>query len=171
MPQQPPKPPKRPASPSKPSGNAGKAFKKTLTFPDEVQMTDEQIQDGGAHVGHFEASKQQQSENIPPKWFKDFECRQNQRFEKVARDFRDVCDGLTMEIDNMKGKIDNMKGKIDALKRTLELTEIKIDDLENRSRRNIIVIFNLPEGTERVDCTKYLSDLLNKECKIQNCGI
>ena len=164
MPQQPPKPPKRQASPSKPSGNASKSFKKTLTFPDEAQMTDEQIQDGGAHVGHFEASKQQQSENIPPKWFKDFECRQDQRFEKVARDFRDVCEGFTMEIDNMKGEID-------ALKRKLELTEIKIDDLENRSRRNNIVIFNLPEGTEGVDCTKYLSDLLNKECKIQNCGI
>ena len=75
MPQQPPKPPKRPASPPKPSGHAGKTFKEALTFPDEVQMTDEQIQDGGAHVGHFEVSKQQQSENIPPKWFKDFQCR------------------------------------------------------------------------------------------------
>ena len=71
----------------------------------------------------------------------------------------------------VRWEIDNMKGEIDALKRKLELTEIKIDDLENRSRRYNIVIFNLPEGTEGVDCTKYLSDLLNKECKIQNCGI
>ena len=54
----------------------------------------------------------------------------------------------------------------------MKLTEIKIDDLENKSRRNNIVILNLPEeGTEGVDWTKYLSDLLNKECKIQNCEI
>ena len=155
--------PKRPASPEKSPKNGTKSkTAKTLSFPDEVAMMDNDStsgsrQDGGAH-GFAEALQQ------PPQWFRDFESRQEVRFANIMKENKDVFEGFKMEVDNMKDEIN-------SLKQQLELTEIKIDDLENRSRRNNIVIFNLPEGAEGPDCGKYISQMLMKECKIEISGI
>ena len=153
--------PKRPASPEKSPKNGTKSkTAKTLSFPDEVAMMDSTSgsrKDGGAH-DLAEALQQ------PPQWFRDFESRQEVRFANIMKKCKDVFEGFKMEVDNMKDEIN-------SLKQQLELTEIKIDDLENRSRRNIIVIFDLPEGTEGPDCGKYISQMLMKECKIEVSGI
>ena len=37
-----------------------------------------------------------------------------------------------------------------------------MDDIENRNRRNNIVLFNVPEKSEGADCAKFVHNLLNE---------
>ena len=166
---------KRPASPTKPQGN-GKHVKaaKTLSFPDEVNMQSQNTsgsrsQDGGAHgdATSNETLQRQHDPTMsagPPQWFQEFETRQEVRFANVLKECREVFEGFKLEMDNMQDEITMLKQK-------LELADVKLDDLENRSRRNNIVIFNLPEGTEQgPDCCSLIGNLL-KDCNIDQVSI
>ena len=68
-------------------------------------------------------------------------------------------EGLQMEVDNLK---DDMK----KLEEKMKDYELKIDELENRSRRNNLVIFNLAEGKEGSDVVKFIHHLLAAECSV-----
>ena len=52
--------------------------------------------------------------------------------------------------------------KLSAL---LKEADIRINDLENHSRRNNIVLFSIPEGFEGPDCGLFVTNLL-KQCNI-----
>ena len=172
-------PNKRPASPSKPHGNSKNKAAKTLSFRNEVEMLSQsqntsgsRSQDGGAH-GHVSTNGnetlQQKHDSFmsfgPPQWFQEFETRQEVRFANVLKECREVFEGFKLEMDNMKDEITMLKQKLD-------LTEVKLDDLENRSRRNNIVIFNLPEGTEQdSDCCSFIGNMLKKDCNIDQVSI
>lgn len=65
-------------------------------------------------------------------------------------------EGLRFDVDTLKEDVVNMK-------ELMKKYEMKIDDLENRSRRNNIVVFNLPEGEEGADCSGFITNLLTTE--------
>ena len=62
----------------------------------------------------------------------------------------------------MKLDIENLKDEVQKLTAALKEADLKIDDLENRSRRNNLVLFNVPEGMEGKDCAKYVGDLIQE---------
>ena len=97
----------------------------------------------------------------PPQWFisfmNDFERRQEVRFSEVIDNCKQAHDALNMTIQNVKDDLDKVK-------KELKETEAKLDDLENRNRRNNIVIFNLPEGIEGANCLAYFQSMLRENC-------
>ena len=68
-------------------------------------------------------------------------------------------EGLQMEVDNLK---DDMK----KLGKKMKDYELKVVELENRSHRNNLVIFNLAEGKEGSDVVKFMHHLLAAECSV-----
>ena len=85
-----------------------------------------------------------------PLWFQHYERREEERFSEILRrlDFHEkACDE-----------------RFASLERELSQALDKIDDLENRSRRNNLVFFNLPEGEETDaagGCGELISSLLS----------
>ena len=146
---------KRPVSPTKNLGKESKA-QKTLSFSgiaeENIQLGTASglIQDGGAH---------DRNESEAPVWFKHFEQRQDEQFKDIMEQSKAMYEGLQLEVNNLKDEVKDLKEK-------LKYCDIKIDDLENRSRRNNLIIFNLPEGTEGHDCAKFVTNLLQTECNI-----
>ena len=100
------------------------------------------------------------SRPAPPQWFKDFELRQEARFEEVINSCKDAHDALNFDIKNLKDDLEQVKTE-------LKQTILKLDDLENRNRRNNIVIFNLPEGSEGPSCIDFIKTMLNDDCGLQ----
>ena len=98
----------------------------------------------------------------PPAWFAAFEARQEARFESLLKE----CKECREEHAGLKLEFDNLKDTVTKLTSTLHEAELKIDELENRSRRNNVVIYNVPEGSEPgADCVKFVSNLL-AVCKL-----
>lgn len=96
--------------------------------------------DSGNTVGGTEI------DNDAPRWFKAYEARQIARFEQLTAQCADTHGVLQHNIDEVSAKIDSMSA-------ALAKAEDRIDDLENRSRRNNIVIYNLPEGDKEENST------------------
>ena len=94
-----------------------------------------------------------------PGWFIAFEKRQQARFDAVMKE----CTICREEHEGMKLDIDNLRDEVNKLSTLLGEADLKIDDLENRSRRNNIVLFGVPEGLEGPDCVTFVVGLL-KEC-------
>ena len=86
-----------------------------------------------------------------PQWFVEFEHRQEARFAE-----------LLQAQQLLRFDVDNAIDDIGKLKTALEQANAKIDDLENRSRRNNVVIWGAPEGSEKGarDCVQFVEDLL-----------
>lgn len=147
-------PQKRQGSPIKPKKD-GKAMKALSLTPDDDNQTNNMYsasgstQNGGAHAAVINNGSVDGDSSGPPQWFRDFEARQAVRFDNI----KEIFEGFKMEMDNIKDEIKLLKEKI-------ELADVKIDDLENRSRRNNIIIFNLPEGAEGSDLNGFVSKLL-----------
>ena len=95
------------------------------------------------------------SRPAPPQWFKNFELRQEARFEEVINSCKNAHDALNFDIKNLKDDLERVK------------TELKLDDLEYRNRRINIVIFNLPEGSEGPSCIDFIKTMLNDDCGLQ----
>lgn len=139
---------KRPASPQKTASQdsnkkVANSSAKSLSLNSEMDHTGTSTtsgQDGGAH-GSVEMS-------TAPQWFRDFETRQEDRF-----------DGLKMDMNSRFAEIGEC---IKSLKDKLKTAEQKIDDLENRSRRCNLVIFNLPEKKEGQNCLHFICGLIKE---------
>ena len=100
-------------------------------------------------------------ESTPPPWFTEFEKRQQARLDRIVELFRQEQAALKFDMDSLKQEVAEVTKK-------LALAETKIDDLENRSRRNNLVIYNVPEGQEgstSADCSKFVMNLL-KACSV-----
>ncbi len=141
------------ASPMKNAGKAQKA-QKALSFSSE-----EAYDDTGMDNSHDSGGAPR-----PPQWFIEFEHRQDQRFNKVFDECKELFEGLKIEFEQ---RLSEMTEKAKALDTRVKLAEQKLDDLENRSRRCNIVIFNLPEGEEGQDCFGFISGLIHKECDLK----
>ena len=105
----------------------------------------------GAAAGQL--SKETTASNEAPDWFRRFEERQEARFHEVLNECREAHGCFRFDIDNLKDDIDKVT-------QALKQAEIKIDELENRGRRNNIVLFNIPEGMEGSDCAAFVKGLL-----------
>ena len=88
-----------------------------------------------------------------PAWFRAFEARLESRFEVLLAECQEKHASMELEIANLKDEVDRLSV---ALKKADE----KVDDIENRSRRNNIVVFNVPEKSEGGDCVGFVCNLL-----------
>ena len=152
---------KRSGSPLKSPQGHDRKVKKSLSFEQSDEMEQSAsglgLEDGGAHGPSMNMAHWGKA----PQWFTDFERRQDKRFADMAgmvQECKDIFEAYKLEFDNLTDEVE-------TLKKRLEETEIKLDDIENRSRRNNVVVFNLPEGEEEGDCQKFFGKLL------ENCNV
>ena len=100
----------------------------------------------------------------PPDWFIAYESRQRaefKAFEDRQQARLDTILGLCkQEHEGIYHEINCLKDEVAKLNKKLVDSESKIDDLENRGRRNNIVMYNIPEGKENNNCIKLVEDLL-----------
>lgn len=125
-----------------------------------TNMTDRSSTSGANKDGGAQGVEAMSIEmNTPPRWFQEFEIRQDERFAKVFSDCKEMFDGLKLEFDNRFQAVDE---RTTSLESKLKSAEQKLDDLENRSRRCNLIIFNLPEREEGRDCFKFVHDLITR---------
>ena len=108
------------------------------------------------------ASKLTADESTAPIWFSRYEERLDARFEVLAKDFKDMQDGLNHHIKDTEEKFETVNDEMKSL-------WDKIDDLENRSRRNNLVLYNVPEKTETnpSECIDFMKKLSKDFIKIK----
>ena len=165
--------PKRPASPSKPQNPKPDKMRKSLSteferdaskltsHPQGLRGASGSNENGGAQSREHDVAM---STEGPPQWFRDFESRQEERFSSVFKECRELFESLKFEVDTVKEDVVAFKQKFETL-------EAKVDDLENRSRRCNLVIYNLPEGWEGTDCSSFISKTLKDHCNIDSVNI
>ncbi len=97
-----------------------------------------------------------------PRWFTRFE----DRFEVLIKDIKDIQEGLNAHIDSTEEKFGSVS-------KEMELLWDKIDDLENRGRRNNLVLYNVPEGVEPNpnDCINFMNKLSKDFIKIEPASV
>ena len=96
----------------------------------------------------------------PPNWFVEFEARQEARFESLFKECREAHAAFDHDMKNLRDEVETLKKKLKA-------QDSKLDDLENRNRRNNIVIFNVPEGFEGDNCMTFIQKLIKDNCNIE----
>ena len=104
-----------------------------------------------------------------PEWFKlfydDFKNLETRIDNMVIKRLDDFAGKLNEHDEKLKAVEFDMKeitDKAECRDKTIEALEIKIDELENRSRRNNLVFYGVPEPAraEREDCLKTMQELL-----------
>ena len=87
--------------------------------------------------------------------FKEFEDRFDKKFDSVVEVMHDVKEALLFH----EKECDE---KFKKIEKELECVYQKLDDLENRSRRNNLVFFGIPEGKEKgeANMTAYMEKFL-----------
>ena len=86
-----------------------------------------------------------------PVWFRHFEERFENIMKATRSEIKDIKDGLEFHIGATESKFQEVDSEVKKLWE-------KIDDLENRARRNNLVLYNIPEGTEQnADCIQFLN--------------
>lgn len=113
------------------------------------------------------------------------------KIDKLDSDSQSRHDVLCVKLQQLESITANLSGEINDLKQGLEFTnkevemvkatlsdkpdsacvatlERKLEDLENRSKRNNIVIWNIPEGAEKdSSCQDIVSNILNQHMKLE----
>ena len=119
-------------SPKKMKDNTPKKKKSELTGPAVAGVL---FKDGGAHgPDHNNGSSTGIDNETPPKWFTNFESR-------LDKNLSDITNLITFQSETYDKKLIDMQKEIESV-------WDKVDELENRARRNNVVVFNIPEGTE-----------------------
>ena len=147
----------RPGTPSKESpkhkkSKSDKVEGHNMAAPTDVNIT------GARRVLPMET----QSEEITTPWFVSFEHRLEQRFDGLSRSLDDIGVRLVEHDEKLKSldfESQNMKADIEKLQHEKELLAAKLDDIENRNRRNNLVFFGMPE-MDKEDCTVSTKDML-----------
>ena len=119
-------------SPQKMKDSTNKKKKSEPTTPAVVK---EIFKDGGPHgVNDKNGSTGTIDNETPPKWFTAFESR-------LDKNLSDITNLISFQNETYDQKLSDMQKEIDRV-------WDKVDELENRARRNNVVLFNIPEGTE-----------------------
>ena len=154
----PPKPKRDISSPgsTKKSALNAKKPRKTLDFSDGASKDDARPQNSedmeilSGNVTNESLGR----DDTAPLWFAKFE----QRFEELIRitrsEINDMKEGLEFIIETTKSSFDKVNDEVSQL-------WDKIDDLENRNRRNNLVLYNVPENSESnpYNCIDFLMTL------------
>lgn len=97
------------------------------------------------------------NEETPPRWFvhffKDFEKRLDEKFTKKIEEVQEKVDAIDITVSNLEREVKELKKVRSSL-------EVKIDDLENRSRRCNLVYHGLPEKPGE-KCQEAIESLLS----------
>uniref|UniRef100_A0AAR2K2F4 L1 transposable element RRM domain-containing protein n=1 Tax=Pygocentrus nattereri TaxID=42514 RepID=A0AAR2K2F4_PYGNA len=78
------------------------------------------------------------------------------------KDFKEALSSLGETVSAHDSRIDALETALKGLERANATMQLKIDDLEGRSRRNNIRIIGIPEGTEGTRPTDFVAGLLPK---------
>ena len=88
----------------------------------------------------------------PPEWFADYENRLETRLRGIMNPLEDI----SKRMETIEGKlrsvdfeIESVKADIKTLQKEKEDLITKVDDLENRSRRDNLIFFGVPEVAEK----------------------
>ena len=144
-------------SPKKMKDNSSKK-KKSDGSPVPTSLR-EIFQDGGAHgkstgdaLDRNHGNGDSTGNESPPKWFIAFE----KRLEKNLHDIRNL---VSFHSDMYDKKLGDMQAEI-------ERVWDKVDELENRARRNNLVFFNIPEESEGSgpagNCINFMNSFLRE---------
>ena len=100
----------------------------------------------------------------PPQWFLDFEKRLDERLEHLLTTKIEALTAAVNDHDERFNKVDfdieEIKTDVRKLRDEKDILLNKIDDLENRSRRNNLVIYGVPEVSQaQEDCNKTVNEL------------
>ena len=97
----------------------------------------------------------------PPQWFREFfsgfEERLERRFETLLTN---KLEAINEKVNEQGEMIDGIKFDIQLLKEEKDQLWEKLDDLENRGRRNNLVFFKVPE-TDDENALNTVKDILN----------
>ena len=155
---------KRPDTPQKSQGNTRRKLlkeneektDKEAEMPVEIQeqhenktyadATGARAAEHGHPRGAGGSSAASANEEAPPKWLSAFEQRMDRRLDSMRQDLFQVV-GEVKEAFHFHEQICDQK--FEKLEKELEKCQDKLDDLENRSRRNNLIFFNIPEGEEK----------------------
>ena len=109
------------------------------------------------------------TENEPPKWFKHYEMRLDQRWSKLDQ-VVERFETLVLKVEEHDKKLDSVQFDMNAMNDRMKDMEkeneelyLKLDDLENRGRRINLIFYNVPEKPDnaREDCLETVTDIIN----------
>ncbi|KAJ7358834.1 transposition, RNA-mediated [Desmophyllum pertusum] len=84
----------------------------------------------------------------------------------ILRSVNELKQGLEFTNQEVETVKDTLSNKVDSAR--VDILEEKLDDLENRSKRNNIVIWNIPEGAEKdSSCQDVVSNILSDHMQLE----
>jgi len=143
--------------------------------PPSQRDTDMKEVEGQLHMASSDVNKSRRSLDLsdssqqPPQWFADFfqafEARLEQRMENVVTlKFEQVLARINEHEDKLIGvdfEIKTLQSEVKKLVDEKEGLVMKLDELENRGRRNNLVFFGVPERQDKEDTLATVSDIIN----------
>lgn len=117
--------------------------------------------------------------NSPPTWAKDLTTSVQGGLDNISsrlsnmeqtlaavraevKDFKEALSSLGETVSAHDSRIDSLEAALKGLEKANATMQLKIEDLEGRSRRNNIRIIGIPEGAEGTRPTDFVADLLPK---------
>ena len=100
----------------------------------------------------------------------------NERLIRIENDISTVKGKVTQLEDGLNytnSELAEMKGKLEekAEKDKLKNLEREVEDLRNRSRRNNLIFYNIPEKAEGQDCAAFIKGFINTHMGLEAlCG-
>ena len=138
---------------------------KRLAPPSQPEMATHRVkgQQDVNNQGATAARSLSFDEDTPPTWFlcffDDFGTRMQELLSTKLKEHEEQIEGVRFDMEQAKGKIkaleDNTQKLID-----------KLEDLENRSRSNNVILHGVPE-TDNEDCRETVTGLLRGGFKTQ----
>ena len=150
-----PKPPPKNHTPPRESGLS--PVSKRLAPPSRPEMATHRVKGHQQDVNNQGAARSLSfDEDTPPTWFlcffDDFETRMQELLSTKLKEHEEQIEGVRFDLEQAKGKIkaleDNTQKLID-----------KLEDLENRSRGNNVILHGVLE-TDNEDCRETVTGLL-----------
>ena len=90
------------------------------------------------------------------------QCQQDIKISELKNKFDELQKGvqsMSLDVEELKRKTE-LKADLNELDNLRKEMRTKMDNLENRSKRNNIVLWNTPEGSEKGDVVGFLYDFL-----------
>ena len=98
------------------------------------------------------------------------------RLDIVESELRRTNQRVNIVEDSMQNFNETLEEVIDENKQHAKITDVealrkKVDDLENRQRRNNVVFWGFPESTEKEECKELITNFLQSEMNLDNVEI
>ena len=105
----------------------------------------------------------------PPRWFLEYEQRLEDRFDTLLDRINGRLEALSVKVDEHEERFrqvdfdhNALKSEVRNLRDEKDVLLDKVDDLENRSRRNNLIFYGVPElEAQPENCNETLKELFN----------